>query len=90
MLVWLVPLILWTIVARSAAPMRHKFTLLVALIMAVAFMLPYYSQATGLSSPASRTIQEVIIAPLPETELQAAPEADQQAAPQTAPQKNPE
>lgn len=97
-LVWLVPLILWTIVARSAAPMRHKFTLLAALIMALAFMLPYYTQATSLSSPAATTIQEMIIAPLQERELppspqtapETAPEADQQASPQAAPQKSPE
>lgn len=84
-LVWLVPLVLWTIVGRSSAPMRHKFTLVVALLTAMAFMLPYYSQITNLSTLSSRTAQEIIIEPLPQTDPQVTPETDQQAAPQVSP-----
>ena len=64
--------------------MRHKFTLVLALLTAMAFMLPYYLQVTNLSTLSSRTVQEIIIEPLPQTDTQATPETDQQTAPQVS------
>ena len=42
LLLWIIPGLLWTIVARSAAPLRHKFTLILAMILASAFVIPVY------------------------------------------------
>lgn len=39
-LLWSVPALLWTIAARSAMPLRHKFTLVLALLIAMAFTVP--------------------------------------------------
>ena len=55
LLLWLVPALLWTLVARSATPMRHKFTLLAALVLAVAVMLPFYLNMTEITLPVSMT-----------------------------------
>ena len=35
-------------VRRSAIALRHKLTLLAALLIAVGFMLPYYLEATSI------------------------------------------
>ena len=55
LLLWLVPALLWTFVARSATPMRHKITLLAALVLAIAIMLPYYLNMTEITLPPSMT-----------------------------------
>ena len=55
MLLWLVPALLWAVVARSAAPLRHKFTLLAALLLTIAVMLPFYTDMTEITLPASMT-----------------------------------
>ena len=84
-LVWIVPIILWTIVARSTTPMRHKLTLILALLVAMGFMLPYYSQVTNLSALSSSPAQEIIIEPLPQAAPQPSPDANQQAEPRATP-----
>lgn len=84
-LIWLVPLALWTVVARSAAPMRHRLSLLAALLLAVAFMLPYYAQVTNLSALKAATAQETLVEPLNPGMPQAAPQGDGPAAQETAP-----
>ncbi|WP_022656746.1 hypothetical protein [uncultured Desulfovibrio sp.] len=48
LLLWLVPVPLWSMVRRSAIALRHKLTLLAALLIAVGFMLPYYLEATSM------------------------------------------
>lgn len=42
LLLWLIPGLLWTIVARSKTPLRHKLTLLLALLLAMGFEIPVY------------------------------------------------
>lgn len=42
LLLWFIPGLLWTIVARSTTPLRHKFTLLLALLLAMGFEIPVY------------------------------------------------
>ena len=42
LLLWLIPGLLWTIVARSATPLRHKLTLLLAMVLAAGFVIPVY------------------------------------------------
>lgn len=39
-LLWSVPALLWTIAARSKTPLRHKLTLLLAQLIAMAFTVP--------------------------------------------------
>lgn len=39
-LLWCVPFLLWTIVVRSANPLRHKLTLLLAQLIAMGFTVP--------------------------------------------------
>lgn len=46
LLLWLVPVLLWTLVARSATPLRHKLALLAALVIAMSFTLPYFLELT--------------------------------------------
>ncbi len=58
LLLWLVPAVLWSIVAHSGAPLRHKLTLWVALALSLAGAFPYYGNMTSISSP---TVQEEII-----------------------------
>ena len=48
LLLWLIPVLLWTMVRRSDIALRHKLTLLAALLIAVGFMLPYYLEATSI------------------------------------------
>lgn len=52
LLLWLIPLLLWTMVRRSAIPLRHKLSLLIALLIAISFMLPFYLEATYFTEPA--------------------------------------
>lgn len=42
LLLWLIPGLLWTIVVRSATPLRHKLTLLLAQLLAMGFEVPVY------------------------------------------------
>lgn len=42
LLLWLIPGLLWTIAVRSATPLRHKLTLLLALVLAAGFVVPVY------------------------------------------------
>lgn len=46
LLLWLIPLLLWNIVARSAVPARHKFTLLLSQLLAMGFLVPFYMGLT--------------------------------------------
>lgn len=48
LLLWLIPALLWTLVCRSAIALRHKLTLLAALVITITFMLPYYLEATAM------------------------------------------
>ncbi|MDE5879918.1 MAG: hypothetical protein K2G99_07890 [Desulfovibrio sp.] len=47
LLLWLIPLLLWTLVRHSPVALRHRLTLAVALLLAVAFTLPYYLELTA-------------------------------------------
>lgn len=47
-LVWLLPPVFWTIVKRSAIPVRHSWLLFLAFILAGLFMIPYYLQLTNI------------------------------------------
>lgn len=47
LLLWLIPVLLWTLVCRSPVALRHRATLAVALLLAMGFMLPYYLDLTG-------------------------------------------
>lgn len=46
-LLWLIPVLLWFMAARSATPLRHKAGLTVSLALSCLFMLPFFM---GLSS----------------------------------------
>lgn len=46
-LLWLIPVLLWTLTARSTTPMRHKLALVVALLLSCAFMLPFFMELTN-------------------------------------------
>lgn len=46
-LLWLIPVLLWFMAARSATPLRHKAGLTVSLVVSCLFMLPFFM---GLSS----------------------------------------
>lgn len=46
LLLWLIPILLWTLVHHSRVPLRHRATLAVALLIAMSFMLPYYLSLT--------------------------------------------
>lgn len=46
-LLWLIPFLLWLIVARSATPLRHKLGLVISLVLSCLFMLPFFM---GLSN----------------------------------------
>lgn len=47
LLLWLIPALLWTLVRKSSVALRHRVTLALALILAMAFMLPYYLELTA-------------------------------------------
>ena len=47
LLLWLIPVLLWTLVRKSQMALRHRVTLTVALLIAMSFMLPYYLDLTG-------------------------------------------
>ncbi len=42
LLLWLIPGILWTLVTRSANPLRHKATLVLAFVFAICIIAPLY------------------------------------------------
>lgn len=46
-LLWLVPVLLWTMTTRSETPLRHKVGLSISLLLSCLFMLPFFM---GLSS----------------------------------------
>ena len=46
LLFWLLPLLLWIMAARSAIPMRHRLSLILALVLASTFSLPYFLDLT--------------------------------------------
>lgn len=46
LILWLIPMLLWCIVTRSATPLRHKCTLLLAQLLAMGFLVPF---SLGLS-----------------------------------------
>lgn len=45
-LLWLIPLLLWIGAAKSKVPMRHKWSMFIALLCAISFVLPYYLDIT--------------------------------------------
>ncbi|WP_308621220.1 hypothetical protein [uncultured Desulfovibrio sp.] len=47
LLLWLIPVLLWTLVRRSPVALRHKPTLAAALLIVMGFMLPYYLDLTA-------------------------------------------
>lgn len=47
LLLWLIPVLLWTLVRKSAVALRHRVTLAVALLLALSFTLPYYLELTA-------------------------------------------
>lgn len=47
LLLWLIPVLLWTLVRRSPVALRHKPTLAAALLIVMSFMLPYYLDLTA-------------------------------------------
>ncbi|GFH62450.1 MAG: conserved hypothetical protein [Candidatus Desulfovibrio kirbyi] len=49
LLLWLLPALIWTIVCRAKTPLRHKFALVTAFLVAVVFTLPYYLDITDLT-----------------------------------------
>lgn len=42
LLLWFIPLLLWTLVMRSAVPMRHVWAIAAALVMGCAFVTPWF------------------------------------------------
>lgn len=46
-LLWLIPVLLWFMAARSKTPLRHKIGLSISLVLSCLFMLPFFM---GLSS----------------------------------------
>lgn len=48
LVLWLLPPICWTIVKKSAVPLRHSWLVFAALILCGLFMIPYYLQLTSL------------------------------------------
>lgn len=46
LLLWLIPLLLWTFVIRSTMPMRHVWALFCALIFACAIVTPWFLELT--------------------------------------------
>lgn len=47
LLLWLIPGLLWTLVVRSANPLRHKLTLVLALVLSMFFVLAVYLGLVG-------------------------------------------
>lgn len=47
LLLWLIPALLWTFVKRSKLALRHRASLVIALLMAMSFMLPFYLDLTS-------------------------------------------
>lgn len=78
LLLWLVPPLLWAVVSSSKTPLRHKFSLALALLVGIAYLLPFTLEVATpvvpdaslwewpLHDPAPDALQET---PLPEPEL---------------------
>ena len=78
LLLWLIPPLLWAVVSSSKTPLRHKFSLALALLLSIAYLLPFTLEVATPSMPdavlwewplqdlAPDTLQEN---PLPEPEL---------------------
>ena len=47
-LLWLLPALLWTLVARSATPLRQKPALVIGLLLSMGFTLPYFMELIRL------------------------------------------
>ena len=45
LLLWLIPALIWAAVSCSKTPLRHKFSLTLALIMSIAYLLPFTLEA---------------------------------------------
>lgn len=45
LLLWLVPALLWAVVSCSKTPLRHKLSLVLALLMSIAYLLPFTLEA---------------------------------------------
>lgn len=78
LLLWLIPPLLWAVVSSSKTPLRHKFSLALALLLSIAYLLPFTLEVATPIMPdavlwewplqdlAPETLQEN---PLPEPEL---------------------
>lgn len=51
LLLWLIPALLWAAVSCSRTPLRHKFSLTLALLMSVAYLLPFMLEAAAPTVP---------------------------------------
>ncbi len=47
LLLWVIPGILWTLTARSATPLRHKATLILAFVLGACIIVPLYLGLVG-------------------------------------------
>ena len=47
-LLWLLPALLWTLVVRSATPLRQKPALVIGLLLSMGFTLPYFMELIRL------------------------------------------
>lgn len=78
LLLWLIPALIWAAVSCSKTPLRHKFSLTLALIMSIAYLLPFTLEAATpivpdaalwewpLHDAAPESLEET---PLPEPDL---------------------
>lgn len=48
LLLWIIPALLWTVVTRSLSPLRHKLTLLLAMVLAMFFVMAVYMGLIGV------------------------------------------
>ena len=102
LLLWLIPALLWAAASSSKTPLRHKFSLTIALLMGIAYLLPFTLEAAApvvpdaalwewpLHDPTPDALQQE--APLPEPDLppQELPAPDVPEAPEAAPEAGPE
>lgn len=45
-MIWLIPLLLWIFACKTRFPLRHKWSLWLALLISLSFMLPYFLDIT--------------------------------------------
>lgn len=78
LLLWLLPALVWAAVSCSGTPLRHKFSLTLALLMSIAFLLPFMLEAAAPVVPDAAlwewplhelSPEALREAPLPEPEL---------------------